>query len=187
VNLLPSVGISDFASSALSGHKLANDAISNSSKFLFVSNERTSLTAFFVWGNKMASRGPQEEEDAAELKLGTDFAVAQCLLNSEVAILLETSQQAHEADESEAELSQVFIKTLGYVKTFSRYKNKTAVKEVRSLLTKRNLEEFEIASLANLCPESAEEAKSLIPTLGSKFTDDDLEMVLSDLRNYSSF
>jgi len=135
----------------------------------------------------MASRGPQEEEDAAELKLGSDFNEAQCLLNSEVAILLETSQQAHEADDSEAELSQVFIKTLNYVKTFSRYKNKTAVKEVRSLLTKKNLEEFEISSLANLCPDTAEEAKSLIPSLSTKFTDDELEQTLADLRNYSSF
>ncbi len=53
-------------------------------------------------------------------------------------------------------LSSVFVKTLTYVKRFSRYKNRTAVKEVRSLLTKKNLEELEIASLANLCPENAE-------------------------------
>lgn len=128
----------------------------------------------------------QEEEDAAHLKLGPDFNEAQCLLNSEVAILLETSQQAHETDEGEAELSNVFMKTLNYVKQFSRFKNKTAVKEVRNLLTKKNLEEFEIASLANLCPETPEEAKSLMPTLQPKFNDDDLEIILNDLRNYAS-
>jgi hypothetical protein len=38
-----------------------------------------------------------------------DFNEAQCLLNSEVAILLETSQQAHETEEPEGELSQYVL------------------------------------------------------------------------------
>ena len=32
-----------------------------------------------------------------------------------------------------------------------------------SLLSKKNLHKFELACLANLCPETAEEAKALIP------------------------
>lgn len=32
-----------------------------------------------------------------------------------------------------------------------------------SLLMSKNLHKFELAALANLCPESAEEAKALIP------------------------
>jgi len=129
-----------------------------------------------------------EDEDASELKLGPDFTKAQCLLNSEVSILLETNQ-THSTGESasDQELSNVFVKTLSYVKRFSRYKNKTAVKEVRNLLTKRNFEEFEIASLGNLSPESAEECKTLIPTIGKKMTDEELESILSDLKNYSAF
>ena len=69
---------------------------------------------------------PLEEEDVSELKLGSgtiirkllllfvrsfasywlycvDFQEAQCLLNSEVAILLETSQQAEQDDTTESE------------------------------------------------------------------------------------
>jgi len=129
------------------------------------------------------------EEDASELKLGRDFQEAQCLLNSEVAILLETSQQelGEENEGKDAEMSSVFLKTMNYVKRFSRYKNKAAVKEVRSILTKKNLEEFEIASLSNLLPETEEEAKSLIPTLSFKFDDEELESVLTDLKSYASF
>jgi len=126
-----------------------------------------------------------EDEDAAELKLGPDFTESLCILNSEAAILLEFSQQTHESTESETELSSVFLKTLVYVKRFSKYKNKTAVKEVRSLLTKKGLEEYEIASLSNLCPESCEEAKVLIPSLAKKFTDEELDSILNDLKNYS--
>ena len=34
-----------------------------------------------------------------------------------------------------------------------------------SLLVQKKLHKFELASLANLCPESSDEAKSLIPRL----------------------
>ena len=34
-----------------------------------------------------------------------------------------------------------------------------------SLLLQKKLHKFELASLANLCPEAAEEAKALIPRL----------------------
>lgn len=35
-----------------------------------------------------------------------------------------------------------------------------------SLLSKKKLHKYELASIANLCPETAEEAKSLIPRFG---------------------
>lgn len=34
---------------------------------------------------------------------------------------------------------------------------------VSSLLTQKKLHKFELASIANLCPETPEEAKALIP------------------------
>jgi len=126
-----------------------------------------------------------EEEDASDLKLGEDFAEAQCLLNSEVAILLESSTQSEQEEETES--NPTFVKTFQYVSRFSRFKNKAAVKEVRTLLTKKSLEEFELACLANLCPQSAEEAKALIPSLSKKFSDEELETILTDLRTYSNF
>lgn len=41
--------------------------------------------------------------------------------------------------------------------------------------------------LGTLCPESAEEAKTLIPSLQNKISDDDLDQLLkeiNDLRNF---
>jgi len=49
------------------------------------------------------------------------------------------------------------------------------------------LEEFEIASLGNLSPESAEECKTLIPTIRKKMSEEELESILNDLKNYSAF
>jgi DNA-directed RNA polymerase II subunit RPB4 len=124
------------------------------------------------------------EEDASRLKLGPDFNDAQCLLIAEVHFLLDTSKQAHENDETERPLHEVFVKSYNYATTFDCYKSKIALREARKAMEQRNLEEFEIASLGNLCPESAEEAKALIPTLHNKLTDEELELLLSDLKNY---
>eukprot|EP01117_Protostelium_nocturnum_P013859 TRINITY_DN5215_c0_g1_i2.p1 TRINITY_DN5215_c0_g1~~TRINITY_DN5215_c0_g1_i2.p1 ORF type:complete len:145 (-),score=64.25 TRINITY_DN5215_c0_g1_i2:241-642(-) len=129
----------------------------------------------------------EEEEDASLLKFGADFANARCLLNSEVAILMENSRMNQE--DSESEPSVVFTKTLNHVKRFSKYKNKTAVKEIRALLTKKGLEEYEVASLSNLCPDNFEEAKTLIPSLGrdtAGLSDQELTILLNDLRVYSN-
>ena len=46
---------------------------------------------------------------------------------------------------------------------------------------------FELAALANLVPENAEEGKSLIPSLEGRFEDEDLQQILSDLQTKRSF
>lgn len=46
---------------------------------------------------------------------------------------------------------------------------------------------FEIAQLGNLCPENAEEAKGLIPSLENKLDDDEVEDLLKDLHTKKSF
>ncbi len=56
-----------------------------------------------------------------------------------------------------------------------------------SLLTEKSLEEFEIAALSNLCPETPEEAKSLIPSLAEKFEDEELSIILKDLASFRRF
>ncbi|KAF2072857.1 hypothetical protein CYY_005834 [Polysphondylium violaceum] len=127
--------------------------------------------------------GIQEEEDLTLLKFPKDLKDAKFLLNSEVAILLE-----HRKDSSDegTEFPQTFHKTLAYAEKFSRYKNRTSIKQVRINLTKENLAEFEIASLANLCPENSDEAKSLIPSL-KRIDDDALQATLDELSNLRKF
>ncbi|XP_031571865.1 DNA-directed RNA polymerase II subunit RPB4-like [Actinia tenebrosa] len=138
----------------------------------------------------MATGGQQltaEEEDATELQFPKEFENAETLLNSEVYMLLEHRKKKNESAEEEQELSEVFVKTLNYTQKFSRYKNRETIAQVRSLLGKKKLHKFELACLANLCPETAEEAKALIPSLEGRFDDEDLKQLLDDIQTHRSF
>ncbi|CAH1240024.1 DNA-directed RNA polymerase II subunit RPB4 [Branchiostoma lanceolatum] len=133
------------------------------------------------------SGGADIEEDAAQLQFPKEFENAETLLNSEVNMLLEHRKQQNESAEEEQELSEVFMKTLGYTSRFSRFKNRETIAAVRSLLMQKKLHKFELAALANLCPESAEEAKSLIPSLEGRFEDEELQQILDDIQTKRSF
>nr|CAD7426608.1 unnamed protein product [Timema monikensis] len=93
----------------------------------------------------------------------SEFENAETLLISEVHMLLEHRKAQNESAEEEQEFSEVFMKTLTYTNRFRKFKNKETISAVRSLLMQKKLHKFELASLANLCPETPEEAKSLIP------------------------
>ncbi|XP_021920750.1 transcriptional adapter 2-alpha-like [Zootermopsis nevadensis] len=55
-----------------------------------------------------------------------------------------------------------------------------------SLLMQKKLHKFELASLANLCPETPEEAKALIPSLEGRFEDEELRQILDDIQTKRS-
>lgn len=128
----------------------------------------------------------QTEEDATELQFPKEFESAETLLISEVDMLLEHRKQQNENAEEEQELSEVFMKTLNYCQRFSRYKNRETIASVRSLLTQKKLHKYELAQLANLCPETPEEAKALIPSLEGRFQDEELRHILDDIQTQRS-
>ncbi|PAN03639.1 hypothetical protein GQ55_1G011500 [Panicum hallii var. hallii] len=139
----------------------------------------------------------EEEENAAELKIGEEFLKAKCLMNCEVAIILEhkyeqIQQHASESDPS-SQVSQVFEKSLQYVKRFSRYKNPDAVRQVRETLSRYGLAEFELCTIGNLCPDTSGEATALVPSLksGGRFVGDagneKIEKMLNDLSLIKKF
>ncbi|XP_076358851.1 RNA polymerase II subunit D isoform X2 [Tachypleus tridentatus] len=129
----------------------------------------------------------QVEEDASELQFPKEFENAETLLISEVHMLLEHRKQQNESAEEEQELSEVFLKTLDYCQQFSRYKNRETIAAVRSLLMQKKLHKFELAQLANLAPETPEEAKALIPSLEGRFEDEELRQILDDIQTQRSF
>lgn len=134
----------------------------------------------------------EEEENAAELKLGEDFLKAKCLMNCEVAMILEHRlEQAQQLSEDPMnQMSQVFEKSLHYVKRFSRYKNPDAVRQVREVLSRYQLAEFELCVLGNMCPETVEEAVALVPTLKDKsrgLDDEAIEKMLNELALIKKF
>ncbi|KAF5308792.1 hypothetical protein FQR65_LT06025 [Abscondita terminalis] len=115
-----------------------------------------------------------------------EFENAETLLISEVHMLLEHRKAQNESAEDEQEFSDVFMKTLTYTDRFRKFKNKETISAVRNLLMQKKLHKFELAALANLCPESTEEAKSLIPSLEGRFEDEDLQAVLEDIQTKRS-
>jgi len=131
----------------------------------------------------------QPEEDATELVFPQEFSSlkAKTLLISEVHMLLDYRKQANESADDEQELSNVFVKTLSYCQRFSRYKNKETILAVRQLLANKKFHDFEMAQLANLCPETPEEAKALIPSLEGRFQDEELRIILEDIQTNRSF
>ncbi|KJH45845.1 RNA polymerase Rpb4 [Dictyocaulus viviparus] len=84
-------------------------------------------------------------------------------------------------------MSEVFIKTLNYSRRLSRFKNRETIKAVRAIFSQKPLHKFEVAQIVNLCPETAEEAKALIPSLENKLEDDDLDEILRDLHSKKTF
>ncbi|TFL01971.1 HRDC-like protein [Pterulicium gracile] len=121
-----------------------------------------------------------EEEDAAALKLGTEFNNAGCLLISEVKYLLENRDK-------DAPDNTVYNKTLEYVKTFAKFNTTDSASAVRETLRREPaLTQFETAQIANLCPVDAEEAKSVIPSL-VKIDDDTLQTLLDEIQTMRKF
>lgn len=96
-------------------------------------------------------------------------------------MLLKLRKSQNEESEDEQVFSEVFNKTLTYTEQCSKFKNRETIVAVRNLLTKKKLHKFEMASIANLCPQLADEAKSLIPSLEGKFDNDELQQVLDDI------
>lgn len=134
----------------------------------------------------------EEEENASELKIGDEFLKAKCLMNCEVAIILDHKydQLKQTSEDPMNQMSQVFEKSLQYVKRFSRYKNPDAVRQVREILSRYQLAEFELCVLGNLCPETVEEAIAMVPSIRSRgrgLDDDAIEKMLNDLSLIKKF
>ncbi|ONK81688.1 uncharacterized protein A4U43_C01F31860 [Asparagus officinalis] len=134
----------------------------------------------------------EEEENAAELKIGDEFLKAKCLMNGEVARILDKrlDQLQQFSDDPSNQISQVFEKSHQYVKRFSRFKNNDAVTQVREVLSRYQLTEFELVVIGNLCPETVEEAIAMVPSMKSKgrgLDDDAIEKMLHDLSLIKKF
>jgi DNA-directed RNA polymerase II subunit RPB4 len=72
--------------------------------------------------------------------------------------------------------------TRDYLDTFARFKKKENVEAVERLLSARKeLTKFERAQLGSLCCDTADEAKTLIPSLQDKISDEDLGDLLDEM------
>mmetsp|Transcript_2105 Transcript_2105/g.3029 ORF Transcript_2105/g.3029 Transcript_2105/m.3029 type:complete len:141 (+) Transcript_2105:110-532(+) len=133
----------------------------------------------------MDEKKKYHEEDAAQLKLGSDFKDARCLWNDEVRIIL---KKAMEISPGKFKNPGMIEDTLNYVTKFSNFKGKEDVSKARTFtsqeMEKGTLEHFEVAVLNNNGVITAEEALELVPSLNDKFPSgrmDELQTFLDNL------
>lgn len=86
---------------------------------------------------------------------------------AEVKYLLESVKERSAVDNRSSSY-KILKQTLNYVEKFSRISEKSLADDLRFSLFNCGCDEVEIAILGSLFPQSAEEAKLLIPSLKNK-------------------
>ncbi|KAH6670678.1 HRDC-like protein [Tricladium varicosporioides] len=122
-----------------------------------------------------------DEEAAAELKLG-EFQDVDALTHSEAALVINALVAKRKVDRKNVNETEILQKTTDYLEHFARFRRKENVEAVERLLTaQKQLAKFERAQLGSLCCDTAEEAKTLIPSLTDKISDEDLQELLDEI------
>lgn len=130
--------------------------------------------------NSRLAASAAEEEDAALLKFPKEFEQAETLTISEVLKILETREENSKKTDSSQKPNEVYVRTLEHCRQFNRLgDNREKLQAVRRMLMTKKLHKFELAQLANLCPETAEEARVFIPSLENNFQDEELQETLN--------
>ncbi|KAG5437877.1 hypothetical protein PCANB_000592 [Pneumocystis canis] len=135
--------------------------------------------------HRIRQRTRIEEENASQLQLGEEFANATCLSVSEAKIILEAvlAQRQKELGD-EIVMTDVMRKTKDYLNIFARFKTQESVHAAERVLRgDPDLHSFETAQLGTLCCEEAEEARTLVPSLADKKSDEALQTLLDELSN----
>jgi len=119
-----------------------------------------------------------EAENAEELRLGPIFDGnnVQALSNSEALYVLREVEMTRKAGEPNFVPTPLVQQTKQYLERFNSVKNKEATNAMRRAMHEADLRQFEICSIINLMPGTAEEAKALIPsieTMHERFEDEE--------------
>lgn len=110
-------------------------------------------------------------------KLGSEFSTANFLSIPEVALLLKYFKEQGQTGGPHSHFEKIYQ----YVKRFNRFPSNEIATQIRNMLQENNFSEIEIALLMNLCPSTAEEAKSLIPDLDRFDREEDLARFLDEI------
>ncbi|KAI1180507.1 HRDC-like protein [Nemania sp. FL0916] len=114
------------------------------------------------------------EEASTTINLG-EFQEVDTLTLSEAALVINALVSKRRNDRKNVNETEMLSKTIDYLDAFSRFKKKENVEAVERLLSShREFHKFERAQLA-------EEAKTLIPSLTEKISDEDLQELLDEV------
>ncbi|KAI9722713.1 MAG: hypothetical protein M1812_001644 [Candelaria pacifica] len=131
-----------------------------------------------------AREQPQGDEEAAkDLRLG-EFKGVPTLTLSEARLLINAVMDHRKQGGKQGETEN----TQQYLDTFARFKQKENIEAVeRMLAAQTNFESFERSQLGTLCCDTAEEAKTLIPSIKDKINDTDLKELLDEITKLRTF
>ncbi|EZG67405.1 DNA-directed RNA polymerase II subunit RPB4 [Gregarina niphandrodes] len=115
-----------------------------------------------------------------------ELEVARCLNLCELELILADQMKINSRRDPQAQA--IMKASFDYAHKFGQIKNREAVVQLRNQLeaSKANFTEFEMASIVNLMPATAEEAKALIPSL-TRLSDEILSKVLADMARFHLF
>jgi DNA-directed RNA polymerase II subunit RPB4 len=111
-----------------------------------------------------------------------DLGDVKYLFNSEVSLLLSELNEKRGRTET-SEISNV----LKHCSRVSKFHSLDMIVHIRKMLETIGISGFEMTQIVNLCPETAEEAQTLIPTLGNKINPENLQDLLDQLSNTRRF
>ncbi|KAF2105398.1 HRDC-like protein [Lophiotrema nucula] len=135
----------------------------------------------------------QEEELGAEPKLG-DFEDVHALSVSEARAVITAVHAARKKKEASNPLggerihndSLAITQFVDYLETFSRYKQNENLHALSGIMESfPDLSSVEKALLGSLNCDTADEAKTLVPSLANKMADEDLQRMLDDMAKLS--
>ncbi|KAK8168458.1 RNA polymerase Rpb4 [Phyllosticta citrichinensis] len=125
--------------------------------------------------------GAGDEEAGQELKLG-EFQNVTTLTLSEARLIIDAIVEYRKKHKIALNETETLTKMRAYLDVFSRFKDRDDCDSIDNLLRTRNdLAGFERSQLGSLCCDNAEEAKTLIPSLVDKISDDDLQQLLLEI------
>ncbi|KAK7521823.1 HRDC-like protein [Phyllosticta citriasiana] len=125
--------------------------------------------------------GAGDEEAGQELKLG-EFQNVTTLTLSEARLIIDAIVEHRKKHKIALNETETLTKMRAYLDVFSRFKDRDDCDSIDNLLRTRNdLAGFERSQLGSLCCDNAEEAKTLIPSLVDKISDDDLQQLLLEI------
>uniref|UniRef100_A0A7S0MZZ5 RNA polymerase Rpb4/RPC9 core domain-containing protein n=1 Tax=Cryptomonas curvata TaxID=233186 RepID=A0A7S0MZZ5_9CRYP len=134
-------------------------------------------------GQKLVRRRKVEERvDISDLQFGEDFQdAAEAMLNAEVKAVIDTVNAAQELEFDD--LTEMMQNTSKFVETFGKFQDTESISRCKQELMERGLHSFEAASMGNLMPTNADEAKRLIASL-TRLSDDDVRECCSIVQRY---
>jgi len=132
--------------------------------------------------------GPDEDQEAGQdLKLG-EFQDAHALSVSEARLIVEKTEEVRKKSGKKLRETENLLKMQTYMDTFARFRTLGTLSQIETLMSGiPQLESFEKAQLVTLACVESEEAKTLIPSITDKLSDDDLRALCDQINAQRQF